>query len=116
MPKTSLAYKKSYYDGIPDDDFNDNGSRLKSFCRNNKLCIASSFFEYSLCERVTWYSCDKKTTNINDYVLSDPFVQQFITDCKAEPDIDFDSDHKILIYVPFNTNNTKSKVDSKTKK
>ena len=98
--KTSLAYKQCCFDGVkivPDEEFNDNGSRLKSFCRKNRLCIASTFFEYSPRERFTWYSCDKKTTNINDYVLPESFIQQFITDCKAEPDLDFDSDHKILI-------------------
>ena len=98
--KTSLAYQKCCYDGIkviPDNDFNDNGSRLKSFCRQNRLCIASTFFDYTLHERATWYSCDKKTTNVNDYVLPDPFIQRFITNCIAKPELDFDSDHKILL-------------------
>ena len=46
---------------------------------------------------MTWYSCDKHTKNKNDYILTERFVQQYITACKSEPDIDFDSDHKILI-------------------
>ena len=97
---TSLAYRKSCFDGvkvIPDDNFNENGSRLKSFCRRMKLGMASTFFDCSLNERVTWYSCDKKTTKKNDYVLPESFIQQYISSCKAYPDIDFDSDHKILI-------------------
>jgi hypothetical protein len=62
-----------------------------------KLGMASTFFYCSLNERVTWYSCDKKTTKKNDYVLPESFIQQYISSCKAYPDIDFDSDHKILI-------------------
>ena len=98
--ETSLATKKCNFDGqiiIPDDKFNDNGSRLKKFCRANKLGIASSFFEYSLDQRYTWYSCDKITRKVNDYVLPESYVQQYITDCIAYPTLDFDSDHSILI-------------------
>ena len=98
--KTSLALKKCCYDGsniIFDEECNDNGERLKTFCMRNKLCISSSFFDYPDENRYTWYSCDKKTKRKNDYVLVEPFVQQYVTDCKAEPDIDFDSDHRILI-------------------
>lgn len=98
--KTSLAYKKSCYDGkniIPDDDCNDNGTRLKAFCTNHQLCIASTFFEYPNTNRFTWYSCDNKTKRINDYVLTEKYVQEYITGCIAKPDIDFDSDHRILI-------------------
>ena len=97
---TSLAYRKSCFDGVkvlPDDNFNENGSKLKSFCRKMKLGMASTFFDYPMNERVTWYSCDKKTTKKNDFVLPESFIQQYISSCKAYPDIDFDSDHKILI-------------------
>ena len=98
--KTSIAYKKCNYDGniiVPDDDFNDNGSRLKSFCRRNSLCIASTFFEHPPEDRYTWYSCDKRTKKINDYVLTESYVQQYVTDCIAKHEFDFDSDHCILI-------------------
>ena len=70
---------------------------MKDFCRHHKLCIASTFFEYQLESRYTWYSTDGKTKRVNDYVLMERFVQDFVTDCKAEPDMDFDSDHRILI-------------------
>jgi len=96
---TSLAFQKCHYNGtnvIHDDDCNDNGTRLKSFCRYNKLCIASTFFEHQNENRYTWYSPDKKTKKINDYVLTEPYVQQYVTDCVAKPDYDFDSDHCLL--------------------
>ena len=46
--------------------------------------------------RHTWYSNDKITRKINDYVLVEKFVQKYITDCRAEPEYDFDSDHRLL--------------------
>ena len=97
---TALALQKSEYDGsqiLSDEICNDNGGRLKGLCRNKRLCISSTFFEYPIENRWTWYSCDKHTKKKNDYVLAEKFVQTYITSCKAEPDVDFDSDHKILI-------------------
>ena len=97
---TALALQKSEYDGsqiLSDEICNDNGGRLKGLCRNKRLCISSTFFEYPIENRWTWYSCDKHTKKKNDYVLVEKFVQTYITSCKAEPDVDFDSDHKILI-------------------
>ena len=98
--KTDLALKKCCYDGkiiVQDENCNTNGTRMKDFCRHNKLCITSTFFDYPLENRYTWYSIDGKTKRVNDYVLMERFVQNFVIDCKAEPDIDFDSDHRILI-------------------
>ena len=98
--KTDLALKKCCYDGqiiVQDENCNTNGTRMKDFCRHNKLCITSTFFNYPLENRYTWYSIDGKTKRVNDYVLMERFVQDFVTDCKAEPDIDFDSDHRVLI-------------------
>ena len=97
---TALGLQNSNYDGsqiMTDEICNDNGARLKSLCRSKRLCMASSFFDYPLKNRFTWYSPDQRTKKKNDYVLTEKFVQQFIKSCKAEPDIDFDSDHRILI-------------------
>lgn len=98
--ETSLANRKCSFDGsiiIQDEKFNDNGTRMKKFCRKNKLGIASTFFDYTPEQRFTWYSCDKITRKINDYVLPESYVQQYITDCIACPAFDFDSDHRILV-------------------
>lgn len=107
--KTSIAYRKCNFDGVElvqDENCNDNGYRMKNFCRNFKLGIASTFFEYPIENRLTWYSCDKKTKRINDYVLAERYVQQYITDCIVQPDIDFDSDHRVLV-TEMNTPKTK---------
>lgn len=98
--KTSIAFEKCCFDGtnaIYDNDCNNNGERLKKLCISQKLCIASTFFDYQNENRYTWYSCDGKTKRINDYVLTEKYVQQYINDCIARPEIDFDSDHRILI-------------------
>ena len=98
--KTNAALSKCNYYGasiILNDDCNENGGRLKHFCRAKNLGIASSFFEYPLENRYTWYSCDRVTKRVTDYVLTERFVQQFVSDCIAEPECDFDSDHRVLI-------------------
>ena len=46
--------------------------------------------------RHTWYSNDKITRKINDYVLVEIFIPKYITDCQAEPEYDIDSDHRLL--------------------
>ena len=107
--KTSIACWKSQFDGtqlVYDNDCNDNGSRMKNFCRTNKLGIASTYFDYDTENRLTWYSPDKRTKRVNDYVLTEKFVQQYVTACIALPDRDFNSDHRILV-TELNTPKTK---------
>ena len=97
--ETELATYKSCYDGdvlVHDNECNDNGSRVKSFSRSLKLCISSSFFDYPLIDRYTWYSNDKKTMKIIDYVLAERYIQQYITQCIVMREYDFDSDHRLL--------------------
>ena len=83
---TDIAKYKSNFDGkkpIADDKFNDNGQRLKQFCRNHKLNISSTFFKHKLLHRYTWYSNDKKTKKILDYILCEQYLQQYITNCRV---------------------------------
>ena len=75
--KTSLAFQSGCYDGttvIPDEDCNDNGTRLKNFCRINKLCIASTYFNYSTHQK-TGTPGTVATKRINNYVLTERFLQ-----------------------------------------
>ena len=97
--ETGLANYKSCYDGVKtimDNDCNDNGSRLKSFCRKLKLCLSSTFFDHSIEYRYTWYSNDHKTKKIIDHVLVEKFTQEYITNCIVQLDYDFDTDHRLL--------------------
>ena len=70
---------------------------MKQFCIRNSLCMSSTYFDYPPENRYTWYSCDGRTKRVNDYVLVEKYVQEYVTQCKAEPDINFDSDHRIKI-------------------
>ena len=98
--QTSLVYKMCYFDGnkiIQDHNCNDNGERMKSFCRFNKFCMTQTFFDHPVEDRITWHSNDGKTKRIIDYVFLESFIQQYVTDCKVENSFDVDSDHRILI-------------------
>ena len=88
--KTDLALKKCCYVGqiiVQDENCNTNGTRMKDFCRHNKLCITSTFFNYPLENRYTWYSIDGKTKRVNDYVLMErqPQIQHTMYSLKDEP-------------------------------
>ena len=93
--ETSVVYHKSEFGGtkvIEDELCNDNGQRLKSFCRFQRFCIPQSYFEHPLSYRYTWYSCGGKTKKVLDYILLERFVNQYVQDCRVKPD-NFESDH-----------------------
>lgn len=104
--KTSLAFQKFGYDRtnvIPDDDCNSNGTHLKKFCMSNRLPITSTFFDYPNENRYRWYSCDIKTKKVNDYLLTEKYVQKYVRECIVKPDMDLDNDYFILmasLYTP----------------
>ena len=97
---TSVSLSQSYFDGnqvIIDPICNDNGSRIKSLYRSSKLCMMQTYFDYPLNERYTWYSGDKETNKVLDYVLVEPFVQQYIKDCRVCQELDSESDHWLIV-------------------
>ena len=98
--QTEIVHRKTEFDGtniLEDNICNDNRQRLKSFCRSNRLCIPQTFFDHPLEERYTWFSCDKKTKKVIDYVLLQRCIQQYVTECEVKKDVDFDSDHRLLV-------------------
>ena len=97
---TSVVLRNSLYNGtsiIEDTTCNDNGSRLKQFCRSNKLCMIQSYFDVPLSERFTWFSNDGKTKRVLDYILAERFVQQYVTRCSVASDYKFESDHRLIV-------------------
>ena len=97
---TATSLKQCYFDGknvIEDDLCNDNGFRIKNLCREFSLCMTQSFFNHPLEERYTWYSGDKVTKKVLDYVLVEPYIQEFIQDCFVSTDCHFESDHRLII-------------------
>ena len=77
--QTDIVHKQCYFDGVKivdDNSCNENGGRLKSLCREHKLCIPQTYFNHSIPDRYTWYSNDRKT-KVLDYILVEPFIQQY---------------------------------------
>ena len=98
--QSSLPYKHCCFDGknlVKDVECNDNGSRLKNLCRSKELCMIQTYFEHPVDERYTWYSNDGKTKKILDYILVEPFVQQYVTECKVHHECHVETDHRLLI-------------------
>eukprot|EP00111_Clytia_hemisphaerica_P003421 TCONS_00009779-protein len=96
---TNVAKFKSNFSGntnvIIDRNCNDNGQRLKQLCQAEKLSISSTFFKHRLFHRYTWHSNDHKTRKILDYILTEQYVQQFMTDCRVYNGFDVETDHRL---------------------
>lgn len=98
--ETNMVLKKTDYNGksvLLDNLCNDNGEKLKSHCRQYKLCMTQSFFNHPLEERYTWYSPDGITKKVLDYILVENFTQQFISECRTIQEDKFISDHRLVI-------------------
>ena len=97
---TSVALKQSFYNSmsvIDDETCNDNGSRLKQLCRSERLCMVQTYFDVPLNERFTWYSNDGKTKRVLDYILTEKFIQQYVTNCFVASDCHIESDHRLIV-------------------
>ena len=97
---TSVSLTKCNYNGtqiIDDPLCNDNGSRIKTFCRSMKLSMSQTYFEHPLEERYTWFSSDGKTKKVLDYVLVNELIQNYIKECKVCQNFDIESDHRMVI-------------------
>ena len=96
---TELVTKQCYYDGkrlVDDPICNENGLRLKQFCQEKQLCTSQLYFEHALEVRHTWFSGDRSTKKVLDYILVEPYTQQFMEECKVDIKYDFDSDHRLV--------------------
>ena len=46
--------------------------------------------------RNTWYSNDKRSKKVIDYVLAEKYVQKFTTDCRVYLGFQVETDHRLL--------------------
>ena len=76
--------------------------------------MTHTYFNHPLEDRHTWFSGDKTTKKVLDYVIVDPFVQQYVIDCTVDSEFDCDSDHRIII--TSITNDQKGKMETKAAK
>ena len=98
--QTSVALRKCNFDEcsiVQDNDCNDNGERLKSFCKLKKLRMLQTFFDYPVDRRYTWFSNDGVTRRVRDYVLAEEFVKKYTNDCSVDDSFDVESDHRIIV-------------------
>ena len=58
--------------------------------------MSQSFFNHPIESRYTWYSGDKITKKVIDYILVEPFTQQYMERCEVT-NADFESDHRLLV-------------------
>jgi hypothetical protein len=59
--------------------------------------MAQTYFNHKEEERFTWISGNKTTKKVLDYILVEPFIQQYINDCAVFLDFERESDHRIII-------------------
>ena len=100
---------KYFFDGlkvIEDNNCNDNGYRFKSFCRERGYCLPQPYYDHPREERYTWFSSDGRTKKVLDYVLLEPFAQQYVTQCSVESKYNYESDHHLVV-TQLNTPSTK---------
>ena len=58
--------------------------------------MPQTYFDHPLNKRYTWYSNDGRTKKVLDYMLTESFLQQFITNCVVNNDVDVETDHWLL--------------------
>ena len=83
---TGLSTKQCYYDGkklVEDPVWNDNSLRLNQFCQVRLLSMSQSFFDHPIENRYTWFSGDGTTKKVIDYILVEPFTQQYMGKCEV---------------------------------
>ena len=80
---------------MDDSVCNKNGVRLKLFCQEKQL--SQTFFNHDLEDRYNWFNGDRSTKKVLDYILVEPYTQQFMEECKVKIESDFDSDHRLVM-------------------
>ena len=116
---TAVSLEKNEFDGfqiINDPICNDNGSRLKSFCRELRLCMSQTYFDHPKDKRYTWHNGNNTTKKVLDYVLVEHFVQNYVEECTADDEYDFDSDHRLVKTTLYTPSSKKARKYSKNTK
>ena len=96
---TAVRHYATYFRGqeLPGVKQSDNGHRLHCFLAETKGRVANTFFSKKPVRSYTWYSNDKVTKKIIDLNINCPFLQKQCTDCRVYKNVDFDSDHRIVV-------------------
>jgi len=57
--------------------------------------MSNTYFKHRITHKYTWYSNNGKTRKI-DFILTEPFVQKYMTNCRVYRGINIDTDHRLL--------------------
>ena len=100
--QTSVVLRKCSFDEnsvVQDNECNENGERLKSFCKLQKLKMLQTFFDHPTENRYTWFSNDGTTKKVLDYILTERFVNNYTENCFVDDVVDIESDHRLVVAV-----------------
>lgn len=64
---------------------------------NNRLCIASTYFDYPNENDNYGIAVEKKTMRVNDHVLTEKYVKQYKWECILKSNIDLGNGDHVLI-------------------
>lgn len=77
-------------------DINNRGERLIQFCEQNKLMIASTWFQHPPRKLYTWKSPGGARRNQTDYTWISQRFRIAIKQAKTQPGADINSDHNLV--------------------
>ena len=72
---------------------NERGDMLASFCQTNNLTVTNTLFQHRNSRKYTWVSPGERHRNQIDYILIDTAWKTTITNSRARPAVDCESDH-----------------------
>lgn len=76
---------------------NERGWKLLEFCRENKLWISNTQFDHHPRCKYTWTSPDGLHRNQIDFFMIQQRWKSNITNCRAYPGADCDTDHNLVM-------------------
>ena len=77
--------------------------------------MTQTYFDHPPEERYTWFSENKTTKKVIDYVLMERYIQQFVQDCSVKSQMDFGSPPTLIDRNAHTFNKKSKKVSEKTK-
>ena len=76
---------------------NESGDKLAEFCLANNLTIANTWFKHHPRNTYTWKSPGDLYRNQIDYIMISRRWKSSITDSKAYPGADCETDHSLVV-------------------
>ena len=75
---------------------NERGDLLANFCQANNLTVTNTLFQHRNSKKYTWISPGGKYKNQIDFILIDTAWKSTVTNSRARPAVDCESDHNLV--------------------